>query len=155
MTNPSITTDHVLSEVLAERIRQDEKWGEQNHPDGTSSDYTSRLMATSARVLTEYASERGTLTWRRILDEEFHEVLAETDPVRLRTELVQVAAVAVAWAESIDRRLAESCAKCRRVFDPADARFDGRARHAETPFCRRCVAVCHEADAFHQCVICR
>lgn len=28
-------TESVLAEVLAERARQDAKWGEQNHPNGT------------------------------------------------------------------------------------------------------------------------
>ena len=31
------------------------------------------------------------------------EAFAESDPDKLRTELIQVAAVAVAWIESIDR----------------------------------------------------
>lgn len=30
--------------------------------------------------------------------------MAEKDPVNLRAELIQVAAVAVAWVEAIDRR---------------------------------------------------
>ncbi|MFD1659985.1 hypothetical protein ACFSL4_17730 [Streptomyces caeni] len=48
-----------------------------------------------------------------------------------------------------------SCGKCRKPFDPADTRFDGRARHGETPWCRRCVDSCHEStDAFHACPIC-
>jgi hypothetical protein len=49
----------------------------------------------------------------------------------------------------------EACGKCRTPFAPDDTRFDGHARHASTPYCRRCVDACHEADAFHQCVICR
>jgi hypothetical protein len=32
------------------------------------------------------------------------EALAEDDPTLLRAELIQVAAVAVAWVEAIDRR---------------------------------------------------
>ncbi|NUO43684.1 MAG: hypothetical protein HOV82_16800 [Streptomyces sp.] len=50
---------------------------------------------------------------------------------------------------------AEACGKCRRPFDPADTRHDGRARYAETPYCRGCIDLCHEADAFHCCVICQ
>jgi len=50
---------------------------------------------------------------------------------------------------------AEACGKCKRPFDPADTRFDGNARHNETPYCRSCVDRCHEStDAFHRCVIC-
>ncbi|MFD7516058.1 hypothetical protein ACFV85_14825 [Streptomyces niveus] len=49
-----------------------------------------------------------------------------------------------------------SCAKCRTAFDPTDGRFDGRARHARTPYCRHCIDRCHEStDAFHVCAICR
>lgn len=35
---------------------------------------------------------------------DYAEALAESDPARLRAELVQVAAVAVCWIEAIDRR---------------------------------------------------
>ncbi len=47
-----------------------------------------------------------------------------------------------------------ACARCRRPFDPADTRFDGHARHADTPWCRRCIDNCHEGDADHRCIIC-
>ncbi|MFD8866068.1 RING finger protein [Streptomyces sp. NPDC059590] len=48
------------------------------------------------------------------------------------------------------------CGRCRQPFDPTDARFDGRARHSYSPFCRRCVDRCHEStDAFHVCPVCR
>jgi hypothetical protein len=43
------------------------------------------------------------VTWAHILTEEFYEALAEADPEKLREELVQVAAVAVAWVECLDR----------------------------------------------------
>lgn len=49
----------------------------------------------------------------------------------------------------------EKCARCRRTFDPDDTRFDGRAKHGTTPFCRSCVDRCHEStDAFHACPVC-
>ena len=50
----------------------------------------------------------GEGTWADILREEYFEALAETDPARLRVELIQVAAVAVAWVEAIDRAEAPS-----------------------------------------------
>lgn len=46
------------------------------------------------------------------------------------------------------------CGRCRWTFDPHDKRFDGHARHADGPFCRRCVDNCHEGSAGHACVIC-
>ncbi|GAA2516819.1 hypothetical protein [Winogradskya humida] len=96
-------TDAVLYEVADERARQDAKFGQQNHLDGTGQP-TSRAMADSARTLCKDAAQRGLLTWRFVLEEEYREAVAERDPVRLRAELLQVAAVAVAWVEAIDRR---------------------------------------------------
>jgi hypothetical protein len=57
-----------------------------------------------ARNSNDRAVREGTLTWTHILEEEVCEALAETDQERLREELVQVAAVACAWVECIDRR---------------------------------------------------
>ena len=48
----------------------------------------------------------------------------------------------------------ESCAKCRRPFDPTDTKMDGAAQQKATPFCRECVARCHDTEiADHWCVI--
>lgn len=104
-TNPSVITDRVLSEVLAERIRQDGLWGEQNHPDGTGLT-GDRERADSARQVCQALAERGEVTWALIAHEEDMEALAESDPVKLRAELIQSAAVKVAWVECIDRRIA-------------------------------------------------
>ena len=97
-------TGEVLDDVHDERRRQDRKWGEQNHPDGTKSDPVSEAHADCIRHRADEAARAGTLTWRHILDEEVAEAFAEDDPARLREELVQVAAVAVGWIEAIDRR---------------------------------------------------
>lgn len=98
MSNPP----SVLEEVAAERIRQDEKWGEQNHPDGTGGPEMVFCAELSKRM-TDQAAQNGTLTYLHILEEEICEAFAETDKQKLRTELIQVAAVAVAWVEKIDR----------------------------------------------------
>ncbi len=76
----------VLDEVFAERERQDARWGEQNH---------------------------APTEWISILGEEYGEVCKAVceahfkydgaDWADYRTELVQVAAVAVAMIESFDR----------------------------------------------------
>jgi len=74
----------VLTEVMHERDRQHDKWGEQNH---------SRLL------------------WLAILVEEVGEVAKaslEANPEQCRRELIQVAAVAVAAIESFDRLYALS-----------------------------------------------
>lgn len=100
----------VAEEVVGERIRQDAKWGEQNHPDGTGEswllddDPDAGEAADLYRRWTEDAVAYKRLAWRHILIEEVAEAFAETDPAALRAELIQVAAVAQAWAEAIDRR---------------------------------------------------
>ncbi|MBE1502690.1 hypothetical protein H4696_009790 [Amycolatopsis lexingtonensis] len=99
----------VLAEVSAERTRQDELWGEQNHPDGTGSRTVAGRLRHAARVWWERrrlcrADNADRMTWRHVLREEVAEALAEHDPALLRAELVQVAATAVCWIEAIDRR---------------------------------------------------
>jgi hypothetical protein len=92
----------VLGEVEQERARQDLKWGEQNHPNGTGADYEE--LADAARAQCDSAARLGAVTWRHILLEEVCEASAEEDDDNLREELIQVAAVCVAWVEAIDRR---------------------------------------------------
>lgn len=105
------STEEVLAEIYTERLKQDEKWGEQNHPDGTGPDVpmpstwlNMREMAERAREACQIKAGRGDVTWLDILREEVFEAFAEADPAKLRAELVQVAAVAVNWVEAIDRR---------------------------------------------------
>ncbi|MFE0132426.1 hypothetical protein ACFWY6_12765 [Streptomyces sp. NPDC059037] len=93
----------VLGEIAAERVRQDAKFGEQNHPDGTGT-VEQQKYAESARRWCQTAFGSGYGTWSDVLAEEVAEANAERDPAKLRAELVQVAAVAAAWIEAIDRR---------------------------------------------------
>lgn len=95
-------TDDTFNAIRAERARQDARWGEQNHPDGTGrpGDYGDAVLAQRA---CDIAADNGTLTYRHILEEEVAEAFAESDPVRLEAELVQVAAVSVAWIEKLRR----------------------------------------------------
>lgn len=90
-------------QILDERRRQDAKWGEQNHPDGTGGE-AFEAMREHMRTRCQAAAEAGTVTWEHVASEEYFEALAETDPVLLRGELIQLAAVLVAWAGAIDRR---------------------------------------------------
>ncbi|WP_217428307.1 hypothetical protein [Microlunatus speluncae] len=98
-----VATRHVLADIAAERRRQDEKWGEQNHPDGTGGELWTLERDQRIRI-TDHRFAEGTGTWSDVLAEEFAEAMAEIDPDRLRAELVQVAAVATGWIEAIDRR---------------------------------------------------
>ncbi len=117
-----MTRTQILAEVARERVRQTEKHGDQSHlpdgtgpyeqpligngasplqPDGTA---VARWLAWWAKRETDRAARHGAVTFRDILLEEVFEALAESDPAALRTELVQVAAVAVQWVEAIDAR---------------------------------------------------
>jgi hypothetical protein len=125
MTNTKTeATVEILAEVLAERRRQTAKWGEQNHPDGTGAQErplmpilrldsipgaaTADRTAAAFKAQTDASAGRGVVTWRDILLEEVFEALAESEPTALRAELVQAAAVAVQWVETIDRRAARA-----------------------------------------------
>jgi hypothetical protein len=44
------------------------------------------------------------ITWMHLVREEVAEAFQENDPVRLRDELIQVAALCVSWIEKIDTR---------------------------------------------------
>jgi hypothetical protein len=120
---PGQVTLAVLANVAVERRRQDEKWGEQNHPDGTGPDREFIDLDTldgdedfqrdgfithqgAANLFRDICKANGPAedNYRDILMEEVAEAFAEMDPIALRTELIQVAAVAVQWVEAIDRR---------------------------------------------------
>ena len=102
-----LSLDRIIDAILEERRRQDAKWGEQNHPDGTS---TARWLADelAARGMTDEHARDGTCTWLDILREEVFEAFAEESPALLRAELIQVATVAVQWVQAIDRRAGTS-----------------------------------------------
>lgn len=97
-------THMVVADVRKERASQDEQWGEEDHPDGTGTLVWQR-EAGLVRRRTEQRFADGRGTWLDILAEEVTEAFAESDPYKLREELVQAAAVAVGWIEAIDRRL--------------------------------------------------
>lgn len=126
----------ILAEVAVERGRQDARWGEQNHPDGTGpaelwespisrglvggwddeltwadvAGEDAYSVATSADHLAfaRDGAAADARTWADVAGEEFWEVMAEADPAKLRAELIQLAAVAVCWVEAIDRREQEA-----------------------------------------------
>lgn len=92
----------VLEEIWSERKSQDAKWGIQNHPNGTGLTGDAP-MAIWAKETCDEAARDNHLTFRDILREEVAEAFAEYDTAKLRAELIQVAAVAVAWIEKLDR----------------------------------------------------
>jgi len=76
----------LLLELDRERIRQDAKWGEQNHK-----------APMWVAILTEEVGEAAALS----LSDEYGTSLSDRE--KLREELIQVAAVAVAFIECLDR----------------------------------------------------
>lgn len=106
----------ILGEVLGECQGQLERWGLQNHPDGTGplrpspmiwgslADLNYGEFADAARRRTQRDFNSGHGSWEHILTEEVFEAYAEEDEEKLRAELVQVAAVAVSWIRAINRR---------------------------------------------------
>jgi len=89
--------------VDTERQAQLAKFGDQRHADGTGAEYYVG-MADEARGDCQAAAEQGDATWSLILLEEVFEALAESDPAKLRTELIQAGAVIAAWIRDLDRR---------------------------------------------------
>lgn len=102
MSYPAEYDDFELA-VRHERRRQDDKWGEQNHPDGTGTE-CQKLDAQKYRAICEKATAEKRVTFRHILHEEVAEAFAETDPDPLKKELIQISAVCKQWIEAIDRR---------------------------------------------------
>jgi hypothetical protein len=115
----------ILADIIDERKRQYATFGDQ----GDLTDYPVDLLevwgyserldslpsADVARRWCDDADREGHLSWSHILTEEFAEVVDEADvsalgrgSSALRTELVQLAAVCVAWIEAIDSRTVKS-----------------------------------------------
>lgn len=90
-------------DIDTERQAQLAKWGDQRHADGTGSVHQQEA-AKLARMACQDAFGAGYGTWCHILFEEVWEALAEKDPAKLRTELIQTAAVIAAWVSDLDRR---------------------------------------------------
>lgn len=83
-----MTQANIITEILAERKRQGEKWNKRHAWGfGDCSHETVPTIVKSA-VLAEECGEVA-------------QAVLEKDPEQLKKELIQVAAVAVAWLESI------------------------------------------------------
>lgn len=93
----------VTTQALAEMHAQDVKWGPARQmPNGTGEEFNfSHDLATYFQNETDRAFVNGRGTWAHILMEEVYEALAETNPKRLKAELIQVAAVALQWVLSL------------------------------------------------------
>jgi len=108
----------ILDEIVEERNRQDSKWGVQTHPcldetllnrDGGCTpermcEHYEIPSEGRAKFLCDNSFEKGEGTYAHIALEEFSEAVSEFDIVKRRQEVLQLAAVCVAWIESIDRQ---------------------------------------------------
>lgn len=105
-------TGSVLKEVAAERARQDAKWGQMDYPSvAVVNDQVKRNFciseAKAARGECDDRHRRGHGSFMDVLIEETAEAndaACERANDKLRGELVQVAAVAVAFIECLDRK---------------------------------------------------
>lgn len=96
----------MLGRVETEIQEQDETWGEQNHPLVGGRDLKPSKYEAQADRWKRVNDDRvrlKTLGWDGILLEEVFEALGEADPALQVKELVQVAAVAIQTAMSIER----------------------------------------------------
>jgi hypothetical protein len=111
----------ILSEIGAERDAQDAKWGAPHDvPDGTGpsavlpfrvNDHNwvpYGVLRRRAQEATDRAMAERDSTMALVLLEEVFEAVAEANQARLRTELIQVAAVAAKWVQIIDARAVRS-----------------------------------------------
>jgi hypothetical protein len=96
-------TSDVLNDVSDEREAQFDQWGDQSLPFGTGGDDMA-FLARYYREVCQRNAAYGAVTWADVLLEEVYEALSEADPVKLKDELVQVAAVAVQIIEYINRQ---------------------------------------------------
>lgn len=98
----------VTDEILAETHRQDVKWGEgRQMPNGTGNAEYGPDLAEYFKEETDAAFREGRGTWRHILEEEIYEAFAENNSRRLKTELVQAAAVIVQWLVALRKQKAK------------------------------------------------
>jgi DNA mismatch repair ATPase MutL len=98
----------VIALLIEELRRQDEKWGEQNHPliggfDPELQREEFEAYESELKEVNDLRVEFGTMGWDSILLEEVYEALAATEKAEQITELVQVAAVAIQAAMALER----------------------------------------------------
>ena len=99
------SVERVLLEVARERGRQQAKWGQQDHPSAftTYMCWPYGMDSEDVKRYVDNSDHMGIADYAGILAEEFAEALDAETIEHVREELVQVAAVAVAAIESIDR----------------------------------------------------
>lgn len=125
----------ILAEVNTERDRQDEKWG--------------GIPGTDRRDDHTYAA---------VLGEEFGEACQawlERDTEALRKELVQTAAVAVAWIEELDNGGMKTRPPSNQERDPASVpENEGMTDHQHKPVVRKINPLSESSERYLICEVC-
>lgn len=132
-------TLNILAEVAGERARQVAKWGRQDIPSvdaalsARDGGCEAERMASEyeipgehrAKFLCENAFAMARGTFAHIAIEEVSEAVCAPDDQARRAELVQCAAVFVAWIEAIDRRAAARALDSVSMEPPAQVGCEG------------------------------
>ena len=104
-SNPVRTTIrpsvHAIQEALFDQLAS---YGVQEYPHGTGRP-ADRGVADQAHTHARQAAAAGTLSWRQLVMADMAEAFAQTDPARLRDELVHALGVAAAWVEALDQEV--------------------------------------------------
>ncbi|GGO63089.1 hypothetical protein [Nonomuraea cavernae] len=95
----------ITREVLAERMRQHDKLGQQRFRDhGTYDRAEFEFLAMLAHAERQISADPETKTWQSLLLEQVYGAMAADELPAMRQGLVQAAAVLMAWIEDIDTR---------------------------------------------------
>lgn len=103
------TWEPVLADVVSHRRWQVDKFGREDLRDiggmfpGDALDKYRRLLA-SARERDARQRNNGTLGWPTLIEEEVYEAFTAPTDAERYTELIQVAATVIAWAEALRAR---------------------------------------------------
>ena len=103
-----VETAAVVRDLLVRRAKNHAKWGPQHHPGGAflkgPTGGTWQVVGAHLENIARTQLEKHhSVSWSAILAEEVGEALVAGTPEQIRSELLDVAAVCIAWAEDIDR----------------------------------------------------
>lgn len=97
-------TASIATEAVEEIQAQMRKWGiDRVHPGVGPGDYVVVNVARMLERVSRVSQDVTETTWANILGEEVGEAIRAEGEEARRAELVQVAAVALAWIDAIDR----------------------------------------------------
>jgi hypothetical protein len=104
------STAKILGEIRRERFIQERTDPVDNVTIGKLSDFVDgtsihwAAVAEQMRISTTLAARVNGVTWVHLVVEQVYSAMGETNDKNLRAELLQLAAVIVAWIEALDRR---------------------------------------------------